>query len=287
MFNKIFCLFCFVMVFAGCQMTPRYQELMVNQGAELEDLRKIKDNQISELSQLKEKFAALETQSAKEREQSGFELARAKEQIETLKKELGITNNLYEEYKKAIEIKLNALQLERNAIIKQLELSKAEKIQQLSDENQKIRDELAKIEAANQFTVKETQKGIEITFLDRILFDAGKAELKSEGLAAMNNVAQILNKYSTRDIVIEGHTDNVPIKTAEFPSNWELSAARGISVLKFLLNNGQIEKKRLSFQGFADTKPVADNKTEEGRRLNRRVEIILLPENLQILKIQQ
>ncbi|MBP7654276.1 OmpA family protein [Candidatus Dependentiae bacterium] len=192
-----------------------------------------------------------------------------------------------ESSKKNLEEKVKSLEIERDKIVAELEKNKADEIKKLMGENSKIKEELEKLENKNQFLVKESQKGIEITFLDKILFDQGKADLKKESLNALKNVAKILNNYPDRNIIIEGHTDNKPIKTPKFPSNWELSAGRAVSVLRFFVDKTNIPKNRISVQGFADTRPVSDNSSENGRRLNRRVEIILLPQDLKIEKVEQ
>ena len=86
----------------------------------------------------------------------------------------------------------------------------------------------------------------------------------------------MLASIQNRDFQIAGHTDNKPIKSARFPSNWELSTARGVAVTRFLAANG-VPETRLSAAGYADTQPVASNDTPEGRAQNRRIEIVLMP----------
>lgn len=111
---------------------------------------------------------------------------------------------------------------------------------------------------------------------ENILFDSGKAELKKEGQEALTQVASVLGSIANRDFQIAGHTDNIPIKSAKFPSNWELSTARAVEVTRFLAEQG-VDTARLSAAGYADTQPVASNADSEGRRQNRRIEIVLMP----------
>jgi chemotaxis protein MotB len=111
---------------------------------------------------------------------------------------------------------------------------------------------------------------------ENILFDSGKADLKKEGQAALTEVAGVLASIQDRDFQIAGHTDNVPIKSAKFPSNWELSTARGVTVARFLAAAG-VPPARLSAAGYADSQPIASNDTPEGRAQNRRIEIVLMP----------
>lgn len=111
---------------------------------------------------------------------------------------------------------------------------------------------------------------------DDILFDPGKTELKPAGKEALGEVARILATVSDREFRVAGHTDNVPIRSKRFRSNWELSTARALEVLRILREAG-MDASRLSASGYADQAPIADNSTDEGRRKNRRIEIILEP----------
>ncbi len=109
-----------------------------------------------------------------------------------------------------------------------------------------------------------------------ILFDSGRAELKDEGETTLAEVAQVLRDIPNRQFQIAGHTDNVPIRSRRYPSNWELSTARAVTVSKFLLEQG-VDTGRLSAAGYAETQPVSSNDTPEGRAQNRRIEIVLMP----------
>ncbi|MCP4196367.1 MAG: OmpA family protein [Proteobacteria bacterium] len=109
-----------------------------------------------------------------------------------------------------------------------------------------------------------------------ILFPSGEAKLHEEGEIALAELAGILRTIKDRDFQVAGHTDNVPIRTRKFPSNWELSAARSVSVVKFLQESGVVPN-HLSASGYAEYQPAADNNTEEGKAENRRIEIVLMP----------
>jgi len=106
-----------------------------------------------------------------------------------------------------------------------------------------------------------------------ILFGSGRAELEDAGLDVIDRLVPTLAAGGHR-IIVEGHTDNLPIQTERFPSNWELSASRASSVVRYLQLAG-IESTRLSATGYADTRPLADNDDEQGRASNRRVELIM------------
>jgi chemotaxis protein MotB len=120
------------------------------------------------------------------------------------------------------------------------------------------------------------QRGLVIRLLtDRVLFDSGMAELKPEATPVLAKVAEIIRKESAHQVMVEGHTDTVPIHGSVFPTNWELSTARASRVVRFLIGGG-VEQGRLSASGFAALHPISSNTTAAGRSRNRRVEIVLL-----------
>ena len=125
--------------------------------------------------------------------------------------------------------------------------------------------------------IRYSNQGAHITFEDFLLFDFGKADLNPGGLDFLNKMANMINKipYPVR---VEGHTDNVPIHTDRFPSNWELSIARAVSVVKYFAGSGKIDPQRLSAVGYGDTRPLVPNDSPVNRTRNRRVEIVLATE---------
>ena len=111
---------------------------------------------------------------------------------------------------------------------------------------------------------------------DKILFDPGKTDLKPEGKDALTQVTTVLKTLPNRNFQVAGHTDNVPIKSKKFRSNWDLSTARAVEVTNFMIGAG-MEAKRLSAAGYADQSPVVPNDTSENMAKNRRIEITLVP----------
>ena len=110
-----------------------------------------------------------------------------------------------------------------------------------------------------------------------VLFASGSAELSADGKSNVAEVARLLGKRSDRNFQVEGHTDNVPISSEMYPSNWELGAARAVTVMKHMVSNG-MPQDQISAATFGDQMPVASNGTDEGRAQNRRIEIVLLPD---------
>jgi chemotaxis protein MotB len=114
-----------------------------------------------------------------------------------------------------------------------------------------------------------------------VLFASGSATLSADGRSTLSQVASVLATLEDRSFQIEGHTDNVPIATAAFPSNWELSSARALSVVRVLIQGG-VPAERLSGAGYGEYQPVASNDDPQSRRRNRRIEIVMLP-NLDVI----
>jgi chemotaxis protein MotB len=123
----------------------------------------------------------------------------------------------------------------------------------------------------------EVRKGKMLVKLgDAILFDPGQATLKSDGQRALRQVAQALKEIAERDFLVAGHTDNRPIKNSPFASNWELSTARAVTVVRFLQSEG-VDPRRLAAAGYSEFDALADNETAESRTLNRRIEVVVMP----------
>jgi chemotaxis protein MotB len=132
-------------------------------------------------------------------------------------------------------------------------------------------------------TISELQGKLTVNIVDRILFDSGEATVRGEGLEVLRQIAGILAKFPQRQIHVTGHTDNVPITgnlTRRYATNWELSAARALAAVRFLTEQATVDPKRLAAVGYGEFHPIADNATAEGRAKNRRIEIVVLPEEL-------
>lgn len=124
-------------------------------------------------------------------------------------------------------------------------------------------------------SIKISERGVVIEFKDKILFDTGRAEIKEQGIPALMKITELIRNMPN-SIVIEGHTDNVPISTSEFPSNWELSSARALKVMRYLVENRGLSAGRLSIAAYGEYYPIASNDTAEGRAQNRRVNVLIV-----------
>lgn len=126
-------------------------------------------------------------------------------------------------------------------------------------------------------------RGLVITLNNAILFDSGSADIKDSNTEALLHIAKIVNTLDNY-IRIEGHTDNVPIQSSAYPSNWELSTARASRVVRLFVDEGNVAPDKVMAVGYGEFKPIADNSTPEGREKNRRIDIIILSEKYSSLE---
>ena len=138
-----------------------------------------------------------------------------------------------------------------------------------------INDLIEKHNYSSSIKLEENTRGVTIHILEDIVFPSGSAELKKSSKIVLQQLASILRKLPN-DIRIEGHTDNIPINTAQFPSNWHLSVARALSTAYFLMTEEGLDPEKLSIVGYAEYKPMDSNQSIIGRASNRRVDIIII-----------
>ena len=190
---------------------------------------------------------------------------------------------------------------------KKLNTSLAQKIQELEErektiaqlqgmieqQKQQVKDLLASVKDAllgfssEDLTVTEKDGKVYVSLSDKLLFESGKAVVNTQGKEALGKLAQVLNKQSEIDVYIEGHTDNVPIHTAVFQDNWDLSVIRATSVVRILTETYGVNPLQIQPCGRGEFKPVDINETADGRAHNRRTEIIMAPKLDKLLKLLQ
>jgi chemotaxis protein MotB len=172
-------------------------------------------------------------------------------------------------------VKALSADLEKKRSVIQLQ----EKVISLLDDTKKTIEKSLKDQiVAQNIEIVEMHDQLKVIFIDKILFDSGSITINSEGQKSLLAMADSIREFESQNVVVEGHTDSVPVGAKlvkRFPSNWELSAARAAVVARYLQNKGGIQPSRLSARGYGQYRPVASNDTEEGRRQNRRIEIIL------------
>jgi chemotaxis protein MotB len=236
----------------GCVSQEEYESALKKikdlegQVAELEDLRKFDQERIDELT-------AENATMASKLEDMGVKLS-------DLSGDLSATMADLEKKKKLIEE------------MKKKEAQAAARLATLKEMLKKFK---ALIEGG-KLKVKIRNGKMMLELPSAILFESGKADLSELGQETLTEVAAVLATIADREFQVAGHTDNVPIKTKKFPSNWELSADRAVAVVKFLQEMG-VKPTNLSAAGYSEYMPATSNKTADGKAQNRRIEIILMP----------
>jgi chemotaxis protein MotB len=137
----------------------------------------------------------------------------------------------------------------------------------------------------DELSVEVKNGKVYVSLSDKLLFRSGSAQVEQKGQEALKLVGDVLSKNADIDILIEGHTDNVPIKTSQYKDNWDLSVARATAIVRILVNDFRIAPTRMTASGKGEYFPRADNSTVEGRAKNRRTEIILSPKLDEIMKL--
>ncbi|MFA7229490.1 MAG: OmpA family protein [Melioribacteraceae bacterium] len=144
---------------------------------------------------------------------------------------------------------------------------------------EKLSEELSKLIVENNYSnsiqMEESERGIILHILDDILFPPGRAEINESSRLVLNRLAKVL-KTIPNDIRIEGHTDNVPIATERYPSNWHLSVDRALSTAYYFINEEKISPDKVSIVGYSEYRPIASNSTPQTRAKNRRVDLVIL-----------
>ena len=151
-------------------------------------------------------------------------------------------------------------------------------------DQQELEDFQTKIEAyidekglSPRLQTEMTVKGLMITIKEGVLFESGSADIIGGSQTIADEISNLLVSDPPRMIFIEGHTDNIPAGTKEYPTNWELSSARAINFMKILLENDDLDPEKFSATGYSEYHPIATNDTPEGRTENRRVEVLISP----------
>ena len=210
------------------------------------------------------KYRTLEDTNEKTRQS----LAAAEARVSELEGKLGIASTERNKLEGDVSNMKQALQ-EMSARRAEAE-KRIQEFRELTSKFQKMVD-------AGQLSVKISDGRMLVVLSTDVLFPSGSARLSKAGATAIQEVAATLATIEGRSFQIEGHTDNVPIKTAVFGSNWDLASARALTVVNTMLGAG-MPPERISAASFGATKPVADNSAAEGRMANRRIEIVVVPD---------
>lgn len=237
---------------------------------------------------LTEKVADLEKQKAAlQQENENIKSTLEKSRSQLTKDVVELKNKLTEN-----EAKIKALEDELAAKNKEIAQLKAQ-ADQLAQEKERavaqvkgtydsLVTELKHEIKQGEIQITQLKDKLTVNMVDKILFDSGSAVIKKNGEKVLDRVAEILKSITKQQIKVEGHTDNVPISSRlaeRFPSNWELSTARATTVVRYLQGRG-VNPGVLSAEGYAEFRPVSPNDTDEGKSANRRIEIVLIPQEV-------
>jgi chemotaxis protein MotB len=263
--------------------------------AEIEDLRKQQESErdqaakrIKELQDMTEVLKKKGSDREKQLIDENRKLqARCEDDLTKLRDELAAEREKHrkevDDLKAGYERKVADLQREIAALrdqlseLKKLSDKQKEELSRLEDQANELEKQLADEIKKGEIKLKRFHDKLIINIDDRISFDSGKADLKEGVMPALQKITTILGNYPEYRIVIEGHTDNVPISTSRFRDNWQLSTERALSVLGYILREKKLNSSRFSAAGYGEYNPIVPNDTPANRALNRRVDIVVVP----------
>ena len=280
-----------LMVVTGCVTKGTHEEAL----ADLDQMRKASAKSASQIAALEEEKAKLssellsaQTAAAGLRDDKQMliaqatgtsdEMARLQKRMSELETQISDREIEIGKLKQGGEaLAAEKARLEREHAAKEAEIQRLTKTQE--DLTKSLKAEIER----GDIKIKQVRDRLTINMVEKVLFNSGQARVKPAGLDVLKNVSDVLKNVNDKQIRIEGHTDNVPIGVKlrdKFPTNWELSTGRATNVVRYFIEQGGVNRENLEAVGYADTRPVADNETEEGRTANRRIEIALFPKDL-------
>ena len=157
------------------------------------------------------------------------------------------------------------------------EMSPEQDYKELGQLQEKIEGYIKEKGLSPRLQTELTKKGLVLKIKEGVLYPSGSASINAQSRKTAEEISNLLVTDPPRSILIEGHTDNVPTMSGEFPSNWELSSARAINFMKILLENKKLDPKKFSATGYGEYQPIASNGTSTGRAENRRVDVLISP----------
>lgn len=201
--------------------------------------------------------------------------------LESLDKARGDLSSAQQAHAREVE----RLTAEREKSVRRVEQKKVREADEMVEAQRQLAESLKKELGDAQAKLAMTERGLVLTFLDEIFFDSGKAIIRPEAAPVLEKVGKVLQEtVPDSPVAVEGHSDNEPIRVSGWRSNWELSSARALAVVHHFIDREGLSPERVRAVGFGEYQPVTSNDTPEGRRQNRRVEIVILPKILQKVK---
>ncbi len=254
----------------------------------LDSLENEKGQMNSELGNVRGRIIDLEQKIASGSTSAQTEIAALQQKASELEaNNMAISSRIAQEREQ-----LRQEQSQLKAMLEQERLAKEAKEEEIKrltqtreDLSKSLQDEISK----GNITIQQVRDRLTINMVERVLFDSGQAQVKPTGIKVLKEVGDILKNITDKQIRIEGHTDNVPISAKlqnRFKTNWELSTARATTVVRYLIEQSGVDRQYLAAVGYADTRPIALNDSEERRSSNRRIEIVLYPNDLKEITSQ-
>jgi chemotaxis protein MotB len=268
-----------VVVLASCVSEERY--LMKEQESEklsgqLTALESEKNDLEKERTELRLKVLSLEDEMTRLKQDNTNLQEILKAKTGTLSKEIADMrkeNKTLKEENEALQARAKALTVEKTEEILGVKTMYEDLVQDMESEIKK-----------GKITITQLKGKLKVNMVDEILFDSGRATIKAQGIKVLERVGKVLLNVKDQAIRIEGHTDNVPIGpelATRYPTNWELSVARAIAVARYLQEKVGVDPRLISAAGHGEYQPIASNETEQGRTRNRRIEIVLVPKDIE------
>ncbi|MDX1646185.1 MAG: OmpA family protein [Longimicrobiales bacterium] len=273
------CLLLSTVLLSGCVKKSTYETAMNDLRQTESELERLEEQLEAERARFREEMAVAATLH------DSVEVA-LRSEIRTLRSEQRRLASELEEARAAnarLETMVGLRGAELQSMQRRLEALRAVE-QEVRERNAIYEDVLGRFRSmmdAGQLSVSIDRGRMVIELPQDVLFPSGSASLGTEGREVIREVGRVLADFPDRTFQVEGHTDNVPIATERFPSNWELSSARALAVVRLLIDAGVVPSN-LSGAAYGEHQPVAANEDREGRRLNRRIEIVMLP-NLEVI----
>jgi chemotaxis protein MotB len=254
----------------GCVGKKKYDAVVQDREDLKVELAKTKKSASETEAELKARIDALKERIA-QLEDRISELETTKADLQTKIEELNGTLKMYESEHGTLEERLEATKGEL-AELREEQREQEERLERYRS----LARRLAETFESGQLSVKVRDGKMVIEMSDDVLFDSGRASINENGKKVLQQLATVLQDLNDREFLVAGHTDDVPISSARFQDNWELSTARSTNVVRYLAEEG-VPPETLAAAGYSKYDPIASNKSEKGRAKNRRIEIILMP----------
>jgi chemotaxis protein MotB len=274
----------FALGLPSCVAKSRYDEAVASANDLKAQLAKRVADDTAEMKKLQGQIADLTQQSA-DRDTKISQLSTDKSNMQAQLDDATALNQQLRDEIKRLGGDVDKMLADKSALSKSLEEAKARleelrKAQEAAEARasvfQSFIQKLKNMIQAGTLTITTRRGRLVLQLPNEVLFESGQAELKPAGKTALQQIATALKSLPDRQFQVSGHTDNVPISTAQYPSNWELSSKRAINVVKLLVDQG-VSPQQLSAAGYGEFDPIAGNDSDAGRSKNRRIEITLQP----------